>query len=278
VKSFDDPSIDGCCGTYRTNQCSLVARFVQLEFEDRYRRTASLYDINFIDTYSAGYRKQALVALGGFDESFRTSSVEDQEMSFRAAAQGHRMMFVRDAVVEHVHPASVSQYFKKKFKVGFHKPAAHRRHARRLLADSHTPTSVRIEAALGLCLPLCVTMAPFSVWVRRVMAGILLAITISGAPLTFRNLRRDRTIGLISAPLIGVRAVALGVGVLGGCIVMVSRNIAELHIHAWPPACFALCMKSRARECRKGLPQNPTESSDPKTTTASTLSRPSLVK
>ena len=49
--------------------------------------------IDFIDTYSAAYRKEVFIQNGGFDESFRVPSVEDQEFSFRLARKGYRMVF-----------------------------------------------------------------------------------------------------------------------------------------------------------------------------------------
>ena len=218
---FDDPTIDGCCGTYSSRQRALVARFVQMEFEDRYRRTSRWPTIDFVDTYSAGYTKAALIALGGFDERLRTSSVEDQELSFRAAARGFRMTFVPTAVVEHAHPSTALSYFAKKFKIGYYKPTAHRNHARRLLHDSHTPPSVRVEAALGSLLALCSAGFVFSRLARRLVIPLTAALLISGARLAIRNMRQDAAVGAISLPLIAVRAVALGGGLLVGCVVVV---------------------------------------------------------
>ena len=52
---FADPEVVGAKGVYRTRQTSLAARFVQMEYEDRYRIMAALPDIDFIDTYSAAF-------------------------------------------------------------------------------------------------------------------------------------------------------------------------------------------------------------------------------
>ena len=66
----------------------LVARFVQLEYEDKYDLLRKQDRIDFIDTYSAAYRRQVLLANGGFDEQF--TFLEDQELSFRLASRGLR--------------------------------------------------------------------------------------------------------------------------------------------------------------------------------------------
>ncbi len=42
IKPFDDPEVVGAKGVYRSHQKSLVARFVQIEYEDRYRMMADL--------------------------------------------------------------------------------------------------------------------------------------------------------------------------------------------------------------------------------------------
>ena len=70
---------DGAKGTYRTRQGGLVARFVQAEYESKYRHMRGRDQIDFVDTYSAAYRRDVLLEAGGFDES--VSMVEDQELS-----------------------------------------------------------------------------------------------------------------------------------------------------------------------------------------------------
>ena len=63
-----------------------MPRFVQLEYESRYQIMERLRYIDFVDTYSAGYRRDVLLRHGGFDERLRF--VEDQELSFRLARSG----------------------------------------------------------------------------------------------------------------------------------------------------------------------------------------------
>ena len=55
LRPLADPEVVGAKGVYRTRQKSLVARFVQIEYEDRYRLMARLPYIDFIDTYSAAF-------------------------------------------------------------------------------------------------------------------------------------------------------------------------------------------------------------------------------
>ena len=57
TKPFSNPDIVGIKGTYKTTQQDLLARFVQLEYEEKYERMKMFPYIDFIDTYSAGFRK-----------------------------------------------------------------------------------------------------------------------------------------------------------------------------------------------------------------------------
>ena len=77
LEPFEDPDVVGTKGVYRTRQKSLVARFVQIEYEDKYRLMARLPDIDFIDTYSAAFRRNRFLEMGGYDTSFPLACAED---------------------------------------------------------------------------------------------------------------------------------------------------------------------------------------------------------
>ena len=64
VAPFADPAVAGTKGEYRTRQRALIARFVQQEYQDRYDRMVGQSSIYFVDTYSAGYRRNLFLAAG----------------------------------------------------------------------------------------------------------------------------------------------------------------------------------------------------------------------
>ena len=138
--------IVGTKGTYATKQTEIVARFVQIEYEDKYDLLLKQERINFIDTYSAAYRRQILLANGGFDEQI--FYVEDQELSFRLAARGYEMVFHPPAVVYHLHSDSLPSYFRKKFMIGYWKAQILRRFPGRAVQDSHTPQVLKAQLLL----------------------------------------------------------------------------------------------------------------------------------
>src|SRR3990172_1947954 len=57
VKPFEDKEVVAVKGAYKTKQKSMMARFAQLEFEERFEMLKKAESIDMVDTYSAGYRK-----------------------------------------------------------------------------------------------------------------------------------------------------------------------------------------------------------------------------
>ena len=116
---FSDSGVVGVKGTYASEQAGWVPRFVQQEYEAKYRRMLGQDHIDFVDTYSAAYRRSIFLENDGFDTAFLVPSVEDQELSFRLARKGYRMVFAPDAVVEHIHDATPGEYVQRKFNIGY---------------------------------------------------------------------------------------------------------------------------------------------------------------
>jgi len=218
LRAFDDASVSGAKGTYQTRQPEPVARFVQLEYEEKYARMRRAPTIDFIDTYSAAYRREIFLEHHGFDESFPTASVEDQEFSFRLAELGHKMIFVPDAIVYHEHPVSLGAYWRRKFWIGYWKVRVHTRHPSKLWRDSHTPPTQKLQTMLFLAMLALGVVIPFVsvAWVGLLLLAILFAI--SALPLIVFMARRDARVAWMAPMMIGLRAGALGLGLAAGMI------------------------------------------------------------
>ena len=219
---FRTPDVQGAKGIYASTQKELVARFVQLEYEERYARMARYDRIDFIDTYSAAYRRQVFEANGGFDPHFYR--LQDQELSFRLARQGHRLTFVPTAIVYHQHDRSVGEYAKRKYEIGYWKAILLRRHPERTVSDSHTPQALRMQIALlALLGPLAIlgVFRPAAWW--AVLAAAV-ALAASAIPLLRRIARRDPAVLLVAPLLIIVRDVALCTGLASGFFSMRKRG------------------------------------------------------
>ncbi|HET7091207.1 MAG TPA: glycosyltransferase, partial [Anaerolineae bacterium] len=223
ARAFDDPGVAGAKGTYRTRRAALVARFVQQEYQDKYDRMARRPSIDFVDTYSAAYRRDVFLASGGFDTAYTTASVEDQELSFRLASQGHRLVFVPDAVVYHPHDVTLLEYLRRKFGIGYWKALLLRRHPDKAVRDSHTPQVIKVQIGLlagSLGLTLAAAFAPA---LSAVAIGAWLLLFLTMLPLLTKITRRDPAVLPIAPLMIVLRALGLGAGLASGMLANVDR-------------------------------------------------------
>jgi glycosyltransferase involved in cell wall biosynthesis len=213
-----DPTLAGAKGVYRTRQPELTARFVQMEYQDKYDRMLGTERIDFVDTYSAAYRRDLFLQMGGFDTTFPGASVEDQEFSFRLAGAGYRLIFIPEAKVWHTHDRTLAEYARRKFFIGYWKSLVVQKHPTKLIRDSHTPQVLKLQmglAAMGagfLGLGLLRRLRPLAA------GGLLawLALCLSGWPFYRKIIARDPGVLLIAPWLIFIRAWALALGFLLG--------------------------------------------------------------
>ncbi len=226
VGAFADPQVAGAKGAYLTRQQDLVPRFTQLEYEDRYDRMAGAETIDFVDTYSAAYRRDVFQANRGFDTIFPTASVEDQELSFRLAEKGYRLVFVPQAQVYHRHNPTLRAYVRRKFFIGYWKALLARWHPTRLVKDSHTPQTLKVQMILAAVTLAALAGAALAAAAAAVgllrawawesaltVAGLAaLAFTLTGIPFLVKVWRRDRGVLLAAVGLLWARALALGTG------------------------------------------------------------------
>ncbi|MBX3056823.1 MAG: glycosyltransferase [Anaerolineae bacterium] len=212
----ENEGITAVKGVYISHQPQLVARFVQLEYEDKYDGMAGLPQIDFVDTYSCAYRRRILLDSGGFDETIYY--VEDQELSFRLAAQRCVMVFRPTAVVAHRHSASLRQYARKKFWIGCWKARFIRRYPDRVIKDSHTPQILKVQMGLaGVVVATAVggLLFPSLFWL---LAAALLFFTLTTLPFCRKAWPKDRAVALAAPFLLFARALALGFGFIFGTL------------------------------------------------------------
>lgn len=207
----------GTRGAYRTRQRELVARFVQMEYQNKYERMMRFESIDMIDTYSACYRRDVFAENGGFDNTY-TWGVEDQELSFRLTRLGHRLVFVPDALVYHTHQATLRGYLRRKYIIAFWKAFLLRNYPEKVLGDTHTPPRQPIQVGLmGLALAL-VPVALFVPAVWWAVAGLLVVLLLSAWPLYMTIARHDPPVLLVAPGMILLRALVMGFGLVFGAV------------------------------------------------------------
>ena len=179
--------------------------------------------IDFIDNYSAAYRRDIFWANDGFDPLLQTG--ENPELSFRLADKGYRMVFVPAAVVQHRHDLTVAAYIRRKFATGYWKVPLTRLHPERMVHDTHTPQVLKLQIVLAslidragagrscwACGGRCWT--GFG-WLWAACGGLFL---VSAAPFIAILGQLSWRLALFGVPMLFARALALGAGYLVGTI------------------------------------------------------------
>jgi glycosyltransferase involved in cell wall biosynthesis len=213
---FRDTQVSGAKGVYRTRQRSLVARFVQQEYQDKYDHMQNQRSIDFVDTYAAAYRRDIFMSSGGFDAAFIVD--EDQELSFRLTASGRHLVFVPEAIVHHHHVTSLRRYMRRKFQIGYWKVLVLKRHPDKALGDSHTPQVIKLQ--LGLlagalsCTPLAMLTSPLI----SLALGLWVLLLVSMLPFLGKIAHRDPMVVWVAPVLIVARAFSLGLGLVVGLV------------------------------------------------------------
>lgn len=218
LEPFEDAAIVGVKGAYRTRQKALVARFVQFDYEDRYRLMADLPEIDFVDTYSAAFRRDRFLELKGYDMTFPLACAEDIELSYRMSERGWKMVFVPSATVYHTHPDTLRRYLQKKYKFAYWRMLALRKNPKKTIKDSHTPQIMKLQLLFGPALLLAICFDLVIHPSVPASAIVCIAFLLSTLPFTVRVIRKDPTVGLLSPLLLAARSCAQVLGVTTGLI------------------------------------------------------------
>jgi lipopolysaccharide/colanic/teichoic acid biosynthesis glycosyltransferase/glycosyltransferase involved in cell wall biosynthesis len=215
TRPFSNPEVVGVKGAYLTHQSEFVARFVQLEYEYKYARMQKQTRIDFIDTYSAAYRKEIFMQNGGFNKTLRI--LEDQDFSSRLARKGYLLVFEPNATVFHYHNRTFFVYLRKKFRIGYWKAFLLHSIPEKTLTDSHTAPTQRVEILL---FSLLLGTIPFIIfWPQYVSIFFLVILVIfllTITPFLGFILKKDTEVFWIAPGMLLGRAGALGLGLVKG--------------------------------------------------------------
>ena len=180
--------------------------------------------IDFIDTYSAAFRRRVFLELGGYDTEFPVACAEDIELSYRLSKKGYKMVFASKAVVRHTHPAQLMAYLKKKFKFAYWRVIAVKKNLKKLFKDSHTPQLMKMQLIFP---PICLfplLMVFFSLKFFLISGLGFAAFFLTTVPFVCKAIRKDKVVGVLSPFLLFSRAVAQFMGVIGGLRYLINRR------------------------------------------------------
>ncbi|NLE65760.1 MAG: glycosyltransferase [Elusimicrobia bacterium] len=138
LEGFSSDDIGAVCGSYGiANPSSFLARGIHREILYRHRVLMGEI-VNCFGSYNVAIRRDLFLTLGGFDGTYRHASGEDNDLSYRLRAQGHRIRFVRGALVDHFHQEDLRRYLKEQYRHGFWRAKMYRTHPRMAGGDGYT--------------------------------------------------------------------------------------------------------------------------------------------
>jgi len=232
VEPFKDPEIVGVSGTYKTlNKNKLMARFVGYEIEQRHELMKKSKFIDFIGTFSAGYRRKIFLKFKGFDTRFKTSSGEDPELSYRIAKSGLKMIFQPKAFVYHPHPENIWKYLKQKYQRAIWRNFMYwEKHREKILSDSYTHRFLLPQIIISTLLILIfLAMFLLGYKILFLIPSILISVFIIAL---FFNLdiiifiwKKDRNLALLSPIIYFLRNIFVILGIIVGMIKLLSKKI-----------------------------------------------------
>ena len=202
-------------GVYSFGGGKLIQRLSQVEFEERYRLMKNAVTIHLADTYSAGFRRDWLEKLEGFDESFPLPEHEDVDLSWRLTGAGGKIGFAAEARVAHTHKPGWIAYFKMKFRRGKWRMMLIRKFPARAVSDGYTPQTMKLQMLLSFPVLFSLFLIPyFPVVTVSLFALFLLLCT----PLIFTALATDPAMAVFVPVFALWRGTALFSGVLPGLL------------------------------------------------------------
>lgn len=226
IAPFEDPEVVGVQGAYKTRQKAIVARFAQIEIEERYERMKRFAGtLDWVGSYSAAYRKKDFFAAGGFDESFPKASGEDPELSYKLAKAGKKLVFNPWAIVYHTHPDSLVKYLRTKYYRAFYRVNLYSKHRDKIVHDSYTTHEIKVQivgffAGTGTFLAsLLLAFAGFA-QAALILLGISTIFTILGIvsmlPFFIFAFKKDRTAAIFSIVGVSLRTIVFSLGLIAG--------------------------------------------------------------
>jgi GT2 family glycosyltransferase len=137
---------------------SLLSRVMALDLAQRYEAIERTSD--HVCTGNTAYRRQALLDAGLFDETLGYGY--DNDMSYRLAAAGYRLVICPEARSLHHWRATIAGYLSQQYGFGYGRLDLLARHPRRVAGDRVSPAGMMAHpVVLGIAAALAVAAAGF---------------------------------------------------------------------------------------------------------------------
>lgn len=223
------PGIVAVGGTYGiANPDRLLARMVHEEIAVRHEKMDG--EVDFLGSFNVAVRADAFRRVGGFDESFRKASAEDNDLAYRLQDAGGRLAFVPAARVAHYHPERLGPYLRTQARHGYWRVKLDIKHRGRAgRGDRYAGAADLIRPPLALCtLALALLLAPallladvlpaLPTLVTAALAAVIAARCVLGlaAPLRIYGRTGSLALLLLFPRVAALRDYARALGLLAG--------------------------------------------------------------
>ena len=214
IEGFESEDIGVVAGSYDiANHESLLACLIHEEIKWRHKRFGRY--IRAFGSYNFAVRRDVFEKTGAFDDSYRTASGEDNDLSYRILKAGYKIRFNPDALVAHYHTERLWKYLKEQFRHAFWRIKLYKEHSEMMKGDDYTIWKDAIEILVSLFavagLPLIFTKFWFF---EPLILALLFMIQIPFA-LEISLFKKDVRY-LLLAPLCFLRSFARMYGMLRG--------------------------------------------------------------
>jgi len=217
VAEYCSAEIAGAGGTYGiANPEYWLARCIHEEIIQRHAAMSSR--VNYLGSFNLSYRKRVLEEVGGFDESFRRASGEDNDLAYRIVKRGYQIAFTRAARVMHHHPHRLRQYLRQQLRHGYWRMKLYSRHPDMSGGDAYAGILDFMQPVLALLTLPLIALSFFSP-VAYAAAAVVTAELALQLPMAVRIALRTRRPGYLAfAPMTFLRAYARGAGLFYGVL------------------------------------------------------------
>jgi len=214
--TFED--VGGVGGSYGIrNPSSPLANLIHREILARHKAMPRY--VSFLGSFNVSYRRRTLEEVEGFDESFRHASGEDNDLSYKVLKAEHRLVFVRDARVAHLHTERLRKYLREQYRHGYWRVKLYMLHPDMMAGDNYSGLSDFIPPVLTPLVVLFAIAGAFwrpALYVSLILVFIMLSLNVR----VLSSIEGDA--GGLSRPfalsVIFLRSFARGFGLIKGVI------------------------------------------------------------
>jgi glycosyltransferase involved in cell wall biosynthesis len=208
VRGFGQGDVAVVAGSYGiANPGSVLARVIHQEIVFRHRHLMSDHPKAF-GSYNFAVKRAVFERVGGFNASYRRASGEDNDLSYKIVASGGKILFLKDALVDHYHQESLGRYLKEQFYHGFWRVRMYADHPRMMAGDGYTFWKDMVEVP---CVGTHVFLLFFPTGLAYLALAFLLFEIVFGC--VFMGLSAD---GIMSGIVMWLRAFARTAGFFSG--------------------------------------------------------------